>query len=103
MKRCILLTGCNLIKKPHELYGIMKIIRYDLMPSFYEFGYRYCDPRQSFEGIDFSNAGNMYELKKMLEIRIQSINKRRGNQEELPNRMRQKVEVFADVQMVVKM
>lgn len=70
MKRCILLTGANLVRKPHEMYTIMKIIRSDLMPSFYEYGYRYCDPRQSFDGIDFTNSGNMYELKKLLEIRI---------------------------------
>jgi SWI/SNF-related matrix-associated actin-dependent regulator 1 of chromatin subfamily A len=63
IKRVILLTGCNLTKKPMEIYNLMKIVRPDVMPSFYEYGYRYCDPRQSFDGIDFSNAGNMIELK----------------------------------------
>ena len=45
MKRTIILTGCNLIKKPQEIYSLMRIIRPDIMPGFYEFGYRYCDPR----------------------------------------------------------
>jgi SWI/SNF-related matrix-associated actin-dependent regulator 1 of chromatin subfamily A len=70
MKRVILLTGTNLLKKPHEIYCLLRMIRSDVMPGFYEFGYRYCDPRQSFDGIDFSNAGNMNELKKILEIRF---------------------------------
>jgi SWI/SNF-related matrix-associated actin-dependent regulator 1 of chromatin subfamily A len=70
MKRVILLTGCNLAKKPHELYCLLRMIRSDLMPGFYEFGYRYCDPRQSFDGIDFTHAGNMMELKKLLDTRF---------------------------------
>jgi SWI/SNF-related matrix-associated actin-dependent regulator 1 of chromatin subfamily A len=64
------------------------MIRSDVMPGFYEFGYRYCDPRQSFDGIDFSNAGNMNELKKILDIRFQTISKRKANFSELPDRMR---------------
>ena len=72
------------------------------MPGFYEFGYRYCDPRQSFDGIDFTNAGNMIEIRKLLEIRFQSIAKRKNNFTELPDRMRQKYEVFAEIQIVVK-
>jgi SWI/SNF-related matrix-associated actin-dependent regulator 1 of chromatin subfamily A len=45
MKRVILLTGTNLLKKPHEIYCLLRMIRSDVMPGFYEFGYRYCDPR----------------------------------------------------------
>lgn len=41
----------------------MRMVRPDLTPGFYEFGYRYCDPRQSFDGINFGSAGNMNELK----------------------------------------
>ena len=90
------------MKKPHEIFCLMKIVRADLMPSFYEFGYRYCDPRQSFDGIDFTNAGNMKELKKLLEIRFQSIAKRKNNFSELPMKMKQKYEIFAEVPIVVK-
>ena len=45
MKRVILCTGYNLLKKPQEIYSLMRMVRPDLMPGFYEFGYRYCDPR----------------------------------------------------------
>lgn len=80
----------------------MKIVRPDIMPGFYEFGYRYCDPRQSFEGIDFQNAGNMNELKQLLDKRIQTIYRRRQVFNELSDKMRQKVEIIADVSIVVK-
>ena len=45
MKRAILLTGSKLLKRPRHLYYLMRIVRPDLIPGFYEFGYRYCDPR----------------------------------------------------------
>ncbi|CDW78143.1 UNKNOWN [Stylonychia lemnae] len=102
MKRSIVLTGCNLTKKPQEIYSLMRIVRPDIMPGFYEFGYRYCDPRQSFEGIDFTNAGNMIELKQLLDKRIQTIYKRKYIFSELPDRMRQKLEITAETQIVVK-
>lgn len=66
----------------------MRLVRPDLMPGFYEFGYRYCDPRQSFDGIDFTHAGNMNELNKLLDSRIQSITKRKNTFSELPEKMR---------------
>ena len=63
MKRVILLSGLNVFQRTSHLHALARIVRPDLVPNFYEFGYRYCDPRQSFEGIDFSNAGNLTELK----------------------------------------
>ncbi len=63
MKRVILLSAVDIMKKPVHFYPFAKMLRPDLIPLFYEFGYRYCDPRQSFEGIDFGNAGNLTEFK----------------------------------------
>ena len=45
MKRVILLSGNKLLRKPKDLYYLLRVLRPDLMPGFYEFGYRYCDPR----------------------------------------------------------
>lgn len=45
MKRVILLTSSKLLRIPKDVYYSMRIIWPDLMPGFYEFGYRYCDPR----------------------------------------------------------
>ena len=45
MKRAILLTSKKMMKRPKDLYYLMRMVRPDLIPGFYEFGYRYCDPR----------------------------------------------------------
>lgn len=102
MKRAILLTASKLFKKPRWLYYIMRMLRPDVMPSFFEFGYRYCDPRQAFEGIDFDNASNILELKKILEKRIRVRHRREAFLSELPGILRQKLEINADLQFVVK-
>jgi len=73
-----------------------------VVPNFYEFGYRYCDPRHSFDGIDFLNAGNLTELKQLLEKRLFSQHRRKTVYQELPDKMFQKWEVTADVNIVIK-
>lgn len=60
------MSSIRITEKPVLFYPIAKMLRPDLIPNFMEFGYRYCDPRQSFEGIDFGHAGNLTELKQLL-------------------------------------
>jgi hypothetical protein len=44
---------------------MMQMIKPNLInTSFYEFGYRYCDPRQEFEGIYFDYSLNLKDIKK---------------------------------------
>ena len=97
MKRVILLTGDKLLRKPRNLYYLMRIVRPDLMPGFYEFGYRYCDPRQSFDGIDFEHSSNLTELKKILDKRIKVRSRRSVVFDEMQRLMRTKFEVNVDV------
>ena len=102
MKRVILLSGLTVLARPAHLYTLARIVRPDLLPNFYEFGYRYCDPRQSFEGIDFSNAGNLTELRQLLDKRLYSSHKRKHIYQDLSEKMYQKLEITADVNIVVK-
>ena len=102
MKRCVLLTGYKLLKKPRHLYYLMRMIRPDLMPGFIEFGYRYCDPRQAPSGIDFDHASNLAELKSILRKRIQVRNRRGVVFDELSSFSKRKLEVQVDLQLVVK-
>ena len=102
MKRVILLSGINVIKQPAKLHPLARILRPDCIPGFYEFGYRYTDPRHTFEGIDFTNAGNLTELKQLLEKRLYHCGRRRHVYHDLPQRMYQKWEVTADVNIVIK-
>jgi len=52
--RCLLLSGTPILARPIEMYNIVRIIRPDLYHSFTKFGRRYCNPRESFMGIDWS-------------------------------------------------
>ena len=87
MKRVILLSDVNIYKQPAKLHPLAKILRPDLVPNFYEFGYRYCDPRQSFDGICFKNAGNLTELKQLLEKRLYHLSRRKTIYQDLPDKM----------------
>jgi len=102
MKRVILLSSLTVLNRPSHLHALARMVRPDLIPNFYEFGYRYCDPRQSFEGIDFNYAGNLTELKQLLDKRLYSSHRRKHVYQDLPEKMFQKWEVTADVNIVVK-
>lgn len=97
MKRAIILTGMKLLKKPRNLYYLLRMVRPDLMPGFYEYGYRYCDPRHLMESIL-----TMLELKKILEKRMLIRERRPIVFEELNKNLYQKFEVNGEVQIVVK-
>ena len=102
MKRAIILTGVKLLKIPRHLYYLMRMVRPDLMPGFYEFGYRYCDPRQGFSGIDFDHFSNLQELKNILEKRIHVRQRRAVVFEELDSNLRLKFEVTVETSTVVR-
>ena len=101
MKRAILLTGYNLFKVPRQLYYLIRMVRPDLTPNFYEYGYRYCDPRQSYSGINFDHSGNLDELKQILDKRVR-IRQRRGAAFDEMSSTKIKFEVSMDLNLVVK-
>lgn len=78
------------------------MVRPDLMPSFFEFGYRYCDPRQSFSGINFDNASNILELKKILQKRIRLRTRKVEFASKFPEIYRQKMEYNPEMDMIAK-
>lgn len=67
IKRVLLLTGTPMLGKPCEIYNLIKILRPSLFPKFIEFGIRYCDPKKSAYGIDWSGNSNAHELHFLLE------------------------------------
>jgi SWI/SNF-related matrix-associated actin-dependent regulator 1 of chromatin subfamily A len=54
----LLLTGTPMLGKPCEIYNLIKILRPDIFNQFVEFGVRYCDPKKSAFGIDWSGSSN---------------------------------------------
>lgn len=43
-RRCILITGTPMMSRPIELFNLMKALRPEIISSFLEFAWRYCDP-----------------------------------------------------------
>ena len=61
------LSGTPLISRPAELYNALKLVNFNVVPSFWEFKHRYCDPKHNGFGWDFSGASNMEELHEKLK------------------------------------
>ena len=62
IKRILLLSGTPILARPSELYNLCRILRPDIFYSYREFGIRYCSPKDSYFGIDWSGSSNMREL-----------------------------------------
>lgn len=92
-KRILMLTGTPLLARPSEIYNLLKILRPDVFRSFKEFGYRFCNPKETIFGVDWTGSSNMRELHLLLE---KSLMIRRLKSEvlfELPAKRRQKIVV----------
>jgi SWI/SNF-related matrix-associated actin-dependent regulator 1 of chromatin subfamily A len=57
-KRVLLLSGTPILARPAEIYNTLRILRPDVFYSFNEFGIRYCNPKESYYGIDWSGSKN---------------------------------------------
>ena len=55
------------MNKPVEIYNIMRIVRPDVIPSFKEFTDRYCNPKSTPYGMDYSGATCIGELHYLLQ------------------------------------
>ena len=61
-KRVMLLSGTPILARPVEIYNILRIIWPDIFNSFLDFGKRYCNPKESYLGIDWNGQKNTREL-----------------------------------------
>jgi SWI/SNF-related matrix-associated actin-dependent regulator 1 of chromatin subfamily A len=66
-KRVLLLSGTPILARPAEIYNTFRILRPDVFYSFNEFGIRYCNPKESYYGIDWSGSKNQRELHMLIE------------------------------------
>ena len=62
----IALSGTPLTNRPVELWPILNIIRPTLFPNRWAFIRRYCNPKRTPWGWDFSGSSNLEELNKIL-------------------------------------
>lgn len=49
------------------MYNLARMIRPDIFNSFKSYGKRYCNPKESYIGIDWNGSKNMKELHLTLE------------------------------------
>lgn len=61
-KRLLLLSGTPILAKPVEVFPLLQALRPDLFTNFKAFTSRYCDPKQTAYGLDYSGASNSKEL-----------------------------------------
>lgn len=61
-KRCILISGTPMLSRPVELFNLMKTIRPDIISSFTTYAQRYCNPKETPYGMDYSGNSCTKEL-----------------------------------------
>ncbi len=69
-KRVILLSGTPIINKPQEIYNLIKIVRPDITPLFPDYASRYCDPKETSYGLDYTGSSCLKELNYLLTSSI---------------------------------
>lgn len=91
-RRVILLTGTPVLARPVEIYNLLKVIRPDVCPTFKEFTDRYCAPKLTRYGIDYSGSACPLELHFLLQnIMIRRLKK--DVLDELPDKRRTQIEI----------
>ena len=87
-KRVILLSGTPVLSKPVEIYNILRILRPDVTPSFKDFTSRYCDPKQTRFGMDYSGSACTPELHHLLSKAFMIRRLKKDVLDQLPDKRR---------------
>lgn len=60
------MSGTPVLSRPAEVYNLIKIIRPDICPTFNDFSLRYCDPKATRFGTDYTGSTCTTELHYLL-------------------------------------
>jgi SNF2 family DNA or RNA helicase len=98
-KRLLILSGTPILAKPREAYHVVHALRPDLFTEFNPYGDRYCDPRPTKFGTDWSGVANTKELHFILStMMIRRLKK--DVLKDLPPKRRQKIEINCEPDLV---
>jgi SWI/SNF-related matrix-associated actin-dependent regulator of chromatin subfamily A-like protein 1 len=61
-KRCILISGTPMLSRPVEIFNLLKILRPDIINNFADYASRYCNPKETPYGMDYSGNSCTKEL-----------------------------------------
>lgn len=95
-RRVILLSGTPILNKPVEIFNIMRIVRPDVTPSFKDFTNRYCNPKSTHYGMDYSGATCTQELHHLLQTSFMVRRLKKDVLDQLPDKRRQMIEISVD-------
>ncbi|CAI2373984.1 unnamed protein product [Moneuplotes crassus] len=102
MRRVLLLSGTPMLAKPVELFNLLKILRPDIFYNFTDYAKRYCKPKETNYGMDYSGNDHTKELNCLLEKQIMIRRLKADVLSQLPPKRRQKIEVATDPAVVKK-
>jgi len=98
-RRLLLLSGTPILAKPCEAFHVVTTLRPDIFPNFKSYGERFCDPKITAFGREYSGVSNTKELHCV--ISNMSIRRLKKNVlKDLPEKKRQKIVVECDQRIV---
>jgi len=97
MRRLILMSGTPMLNRPYEIFNLLQMIRPDCFHGkFTSYTKRYCDAKKGKFGMDYTGATNLRELNYILTSHIMIRRLKKDVLTELPDKIRQKVNVDVD-------
>eukprot|EP00347_Sterkiella_histriomuscorum_P013935 403362793 len=101
-KRVILISGTPMLSRPYEIYNLMKILRPDIVGSFTEYSARYCNPKETPYGMDYTGNSCTKELHYILSQSVMIRRLKKEVLDQLPPKRRQKIQVQTDAKLVTQ-
>lgn len=84
----IMISGTPMTNRPAELFPALNILCPEEFPSFSQYGWRYCSPKMTPWGINWSGAANLEELHERLSEICMVRRRKKDVLKQLPDKIR---------------